>query len=216
MPPCSHSHAHGCVDTFKHMLRDRSPDRHGVTEGHSLPPMGGLRGPVTCNRRKHPFWFQTICKKMLRRGYRHPHHTHTQLPGRSPLLPSRGELALGPGAPRKPPWALVAGKSFQGAVLRDRVGICRSYLSMRQGNKVALTPACLSYRMDHSVSHGSWGLSFLSCKLRKQSSSACPDWSQWGLLRQGVCQSFVSGDMFFSFVNRGMCFCEGGSVCVRV
>lgn len=142
-------------------------------------------------------------------------HTHSSLAD-PPCCLSRGELALGPGAPRKPPWALVAGKSFQGAVLRDRVGICRSYLSMRQGNKVALTPACLSYRMDHSVSHGSWGLSFLSCKLRKQSSSACPDWSQWGLLRQGVCQSFVSGDMFFSFVNRGMCFCEGGSVCVRV
>lgn len=101
----------------------------------------------------------------------------------------------------------MAGKSFQGAVLGDRVGICRSYLSTKQGNKVALTPAyaCLSYCMDHSVPHGSWGLCFLSCKLRKQSRSACPDWLQRGHMRQGVCKSFVNGDVFFSFVNGGMC-----------
>ena len=119
MPPCSHSHAHGCVDTFKHMLRDRSPDRHGVTEGHSLPPMGGLRGPVTCNRRKHPFWFQTICKKVLRRGYRHPHHTHTQLPGRSPLLPLSWGAGLGPRSSQKATlspgsWEVLSGCSAPG------------------------------------------------------------------------------------------------------
>lgn len=103
MPPCTRSHAHGRVDTFMHILRDRSPDRHGVTEGHSLPPRGGLRGPVTCNRRKHPFWSQTICRKMLRRRYRCPHHTH-----RAPWQPPPAASLVGSW-----PWAQELPESHQ-------------------------------------------------------------------------------------------------------
>lgn len=58
---------------------------------------GRAGGPVTCNRRKHPFWSQTICKKMLRRGGTGiPPYTQSSLADPSCCLSCGG---AGPGAP---------------------------------------------------------------------------------------------------------------------
>lgn len=190
------------------MLRDRPADRDGVTEGHSLCPTGGLRGPMTYGRRNHPFWPQAICREMLGRRHRRLLNTH-RAPWQS--LPLASLMEIWPWTQGGPccrqvqshlqPWYL-------GSLCRpwhpgDRAGTCSSCLCTKWvvywlQHPPALLTKCESHSSYTFLSQGSRGLGFLFCELRKRYCSAYPVWLQRGTNRRGLGESFVNWDAFFS------------------